>query len=152
MPLHQETREVPYTAQQMFNLVADIEKYPDFIPWCQALRVRSDKRVEGVGEVTADMVVRYKLFLEQFRSLVFVDPRNNLISADYLQGPIKKLHNRWKFQDMPDGGSQIDFYIDFEFRNRLLQRIAEEVFDRAFAKMSDAFINRAHAIYPAPDQ
>jgi coenzyme Q-binding protein COQ10 len=139
------TTEVPYTAAQMFDLVADVERYPEFLPWCAVLRVV--ERDEAKGTLVADMVVAYHVFRERFRSRVKLDPANRGIEAAYLNGPFRNLENRWRFTDKPEGGSVIDFEITFEFKNFLLQATAQAVFDRAFAKMSDAFVKRAEEVY-----
>lgn len=137
------TTEVPYSAAEMFALVADVERYPDFIPWCVALRVveREEKAL------LADMVVAYRVFRERFRSRVTLDPAAGRITAEYVDGPFRSLKNEWTFRDRAEGGSTIEFLIDFEFRNFLLQATAQTVFDRAFAKMADAFVSRAKAVY-----
>ncbi len=127
----------------MFALVADVERYPEFIPWCVALRVV--ERAEGT--LLADMVVAYKVFRERFRSRVTLDHDAGRITAEYVDGPFRTLRNEWSFRDRPEGGSTIDFLIDFEFRNFILQATAQTVFDKAFAKMADAFIARATAVY-----
>ena len=127
----------------MFALVADVERYPEFIPWCVALRVV--EREEGA--LLADMVVAYKVFRERFRSLVTLDPRAGRITATYVDGPFRTLRNEWAFKDRPEGGSTIDFLIDFEFRNFILQATAQQVFDKAFARMADAFVARAVKVY-----
>ncbi len=140
-------REVPFSALQMYDLVADIDQYPSFIPWCKALRITEENLIEGRRELVADMVVRYKLFLEKFQSRVLLEPTELKISAHYLKGPFETLENHWSFVDKPDGGSVVDFSIDFQFKNKLLQTVAMEVFDRAFKKMSGAFVDRAHAVH-----
>lgn len=127
----------------MFALVADVERYPEFIPWCVALRVV--ERAEGT--LLADMVVAYKVFRERFRSRVTLDHDAGRITAEYVDGPFRTLRNEWSFRDRPEGGSTIDFLIDFEFRNFILQATAQTVFDKAFAKMADAFIARATVVY-----
>lgn len=139
---------VPYTAEQMYALVADIERYPDFLPWCTALRVVDRRQAEGSREVvTADMVVAYKIFRERFRSRAILDPANRTVETEYINGPFRHLANEWSFVDEPHGGSTVNFHINFEFRNILLQRTAQAVFDKAFARMSDAFIKRADDVY-----
>ncbi len=147
MAEHRETREVRFSARQMYDLVADISRYPEFIPWCEALRIRKQNVVDGQGEMIADMVVRYKFFLEKFQSRVELEPDDLTVSATYLKGPFENLENRWHFEDKPEGGSIINFTIDFQFKNRLLQAVAMEVFDRAFKKMSNAFLERAEDLY-----
>lgn len=143
------TTTVPYSAAQMFDLVADVEKYPEFLPWCVALRVVARKAVAGSGVLTADMVVAYKVFRERFRSRVLLDRGEGKIEVDYIDGPFQNLHNRWQFTDLTEGGSRIDFEIAFEFRNVVLQAAARSVFDKAFARMSEAFVRRAEAVYGA---
>ena len=142
--------EVPFTAQQMYRLVADIEAYPKFLPWCTALRVISRDVRDGAGTLGADMVVAYNVFRERFRCKVLLDPAQNTIDAHYIDGPFKKLSTRWQFTDRVSGGSSIDFFIEFEFKNVLLQTTAQMVFEKAFSKMSEAFVARAHQLYGAP--
>jgi coenzyme Q-binding protein COQ10 len=137
------TTEVPHSAAEMFALVADVERYPEFIPWCVALRVVE----RGEGTLLADMVVAYKVFRERFRSRVTLDPVAGRITATYVDGPFRTLRNEWAFKDRPEGGSTIDFLIDFEFRNFILQATAQQVFDKAFARMADAFVARAMKVY-----
>jgi coenzyme Q-binding protein COQ10 len=137
------TTEVPYSAAEMFALVADVERYPEFIPWCVALRIID----RGEGTLLADMVVAYKVFRERFRSRVTLDPSGGRITATYVDGPFRTLRNEWAFKDRPEGGSTIDFLIDFEFRNFILQATAQQVFDKAFARMADAFVGRAVKVY-----
>ncbi len=148
MPSHKEELVVPYSAKQMYDLVARIEDYPEFIPWCEALRVRkTNLDPMGKGEMIADMVVRYKFFLEKFQSKVDLCPEELTVLASYLKGPFKKLDNKWIFEDIEGGGSKIEFCIDFEFKNKVLQALAMEVFDKVFKKMSTAFVDRAQEVY-----
>ncbi len=141
------TTGVPYSAAEMFALVADIERYPDFIPWCAALRIVSRERL-GASEVAfADMVVAYRVFRERFRSRVTLKPTEGRIEAEYVDGPFRMLRNEWTFRELPEGGSTIEFLIDFEFRNFLLQATAQTVFDKAFSRMADAFVARAETVY-----
>lgn len=139
--------EVPYTAAQMFDLVADVDRYPEFLPWCIALRIVDRDVTAGKGVLTADMVAAYKMFRERFRSRVMLDKEAGLIDVDYIDGPFRSLHNIWRFIDKPEGGSIVDFEIAFEFRNFLLQATAQAVFDKVFSRMSDAFIERAAVVY-----
>lgn len=141
---HTQT-DVPYTADQMFDLVADVERYPEFLPWCVALRII--ERDHKAGTLTADMVVAYKVFRERFRSKVTLNRAEKHIEAFYIDGPFRNLENRWRFTDKSEGGSVIDFEISFEFRNFLLQATAQAVFDKAFARMSEAFVKRAEEVY-----
>ena len=138
---------VPYSAEQMFNLVADIERYPEFLPWCIALRITKREGDADKGKMTADMVVAYKVFRERFSSRVTYDREAREITAEYLDGPFKSLNNQWRFSDLPDGGSLIDFGIAFEFNNFILQATARNVFDKAFSRMSEAFVKRAGELY-----
>lgn len=131
----------------MFDLVADVEKYPEFLPWCVALRVLQRGEQDRAETLTAEMVVAYKVFREKFRSSVSLARGNYEINVEYLNGPFRNLHNRWNFQDLPEGGSEIDFVIEFEFKNFLLQATAQAVFDKAFARMSEAFVTRADEVY-----
>lgn len=137
---------VPYSAGEMFDLVADVERYPEFLPHCVALRVLSRDVVSGSGVVTAEMVVAYGAFRERFKSLVRLDRAMMTIEASYIEGPFRSLHNFWRFAELQKG-SEVDFVIDFEFNSFLLQAAAAAVFERAFEKMSDAFVARAHEIY-----
>ncbi len=131
----------------MFDLVANVEKYPEFIPWCIALRILKKDALDGQGTLTADMVVAYKVFREKFKSRVMLDRHHHAIDVTYLDGPFRSLENHWRFVDQPDGGSAVDFEIDFEFKNFLLQATAQAVFDKAFARMSEAFVKRADDVY-----
>lgn len=136
---------VPYSADQMFALVADVERYPEFLPWCVGLRIIDEDK--NAGTLTADMIVAYKVFRERFRSRVQLDHKRKHIEAAYVDGPFRNLENRWRFTDKPEGGSVIDFEIAFEFKNFLLQATAQAVFDKAFSRMSEAFVKRADEVY-----
>jgi coenzyme Q-binding protein COQ10 len=140
---------VPYSAEEMFDLVADVEKYPEFLPHCLALRVTSERLVEGSGALEADMIVAYGAFRERFRTRVDLDRPARRIDVDYVEGPFRRLRTHWRFHELPDG-SEIDFVIDFEFRSLILQAAASSVFERLFARMSDAFVKRAHAVHGGP--
>lgn len=131
----------------MFDLVADVEKYPEFLPWCVALRVLRRDMAGGGDTVLTEMVVAYKSFREQFRTEDLFDVAGKRIDVVYMDGPFERLHNTWRFEDLPEGGSVVDFYIQFEFRHLHLKAAAHAVFDKAFAKMSEAFIKRAEEIY-----
>ena len=140
--------KVPYSAAQMFDLVADVDQYPDFLPWCAALRVvEREAGEDGRGTVVADMVVAYRMFRERFRSRVALDRPARAIDVAYVSGPFRELGNRWRFRDLPEGGSVVDFEIDFELKNFFLQATAQAVFDAVFSRMSGAFIERAHVVY-----
>lgn len=141
MPTHQETRFLPQTAEQLFDLVSDVEDYPNFLPWCVALRV--NKRESDV--IRADMVVGFKMLREKFTSRVTLTPKER-IDVEYLDGPFRYLENRWLFIEK-DGGCEIDFFIDFEFRSRLLRKIMEPLFHEAVRRMVRAFEKRAAERY-----
>lgn len=148
MPQAHDTRIVPHDAAQMFDLVADIRRYPEFLPWCKALRVRSEEIDErGRGLVVADMVARFKGFEERFTSRVTLDKPGLAIDVAYVDGPFKRLVNAWRFQPLESGGSQVDFDIDFEFRSRMLQLLAKSMLEKALLKLSSAFVERADALY-----
>jgi coenzyme Q-binding protein COQ10 len=142
MPRHSETRHLPYTPEQLFDLVADVERYSEFLPWVVAVRIRSasDK------EIIADLVVGFSAFKERFTSRVTLD-KPHRIHVDYIEGPLKYLRNEWRFDAAPDGGTNLYFSVDFAFRSRIFQALAGEMFDRAFRRMTDAFERRAAALY-----
>ncbi len=146
MPKHGETRFLPFSAAQMFDLVADIERYPQFLPWVQALRVKTRGKSDAGNEVvTADMVVGFKMVRERFTSkVVLVRPER--IEVEYLSGPLKYLKNDWTFRDVK-GGCEIDFLVDFEFQNRMFERLAGMFFGEALRRMVGAFETRAAVLY-----
>jgi coenzyme Q-binding protein COQ10 len=147
MPRFQSTREVPFTPQQMFDLVADVEAYPQFLPLCEDLRIRRKVHsTEGLDVLVADMAVGYKAIHETFTTRVTLDPAQHQILVTYLEGPFSHLDNRWKFLPS-DTGCKVDFYIDYEFRNRMLGVLMGAMFDKAFRKFSEAFEARAALIY-----
>jgi coenzyme Q-binding protein COQ10 len=142
MPRHNETRHLPYTPTQMFDLVSDVAAYPEFLPWISAIRVRSGSETEMI----ADMVVGFKGLKESFTSRV-IKHRPDSVRVDYLDGPLKHLHNLWAFRDDGEGGTLVDFEVEFEFKNRLFEMLAGQVFDKALRKMIGAFETRAAALY-----
>ncbi len=143
MPTHAEKRRLPYSPAQMFDLVADIERYPEFLPWCVGCRVT--KREEGV--IWGDLMVGFKMFRETYTSRVVLD-RPARIDVEYVRGPFRHLNNHWLFEPAGDGSeTEIDFYIDFEFRSRALQALGTAVFERAVGAMVNAFEKRAAAVY-----
>ncbi|QLC24176.1 type II toxin-antitoxin system RatA family toxin [Parasphingopyxis algicola] len=142
MPRHSETRHVPYTAEQMFDLVADVGRYEEFLPWVIATRIRSNSETAMV----ADLVVGFKSLRETFTSKVNKE-RPCRIAVDYLDGPLKYLHNEWGFEPSNSGGCTIEFCVDFAFRSRVFESLAGQVFDRALRKMTDSFEARADALY-----
>jgi coenzyme Q-binding protein COQ10 len=143
MPRHSETRQLPYSAEQMYALVSDVASYPQFLPWVSAIRVRSDSETETV----ADMIVGFKGLKETFTSRV-VKQRPGHVHVDYVDGPLKHLTNDWRFKDDGAGGVLVDFTVDFAFKNQLFEMLAGQMFDRALRKMITAFEARAAELYP----
>ena len=146
MPIHSEIRKLPYSARQMFALVADIEKYSEFLPWCAAARIR--KRVPEVQYeiLEADLVISFKVFREKFGSRVVLWGDLLKIETEYLDGPFKYMKSNWAFLDTDDG-CHVEFFVDFEFRNAILQRIIGVVFNEAMLRIVRAFEDRATALY-----
>jgi coenzyme Q-binding protein COQ10 len=142
MPRHTETKHLPYTPDQLFDLVADVARYDEFLPWVVAVRVRSSSPTEAI----ADLVVGFNAFKERFTSRVMKE-RPNRICVDYIEGPLKFLHNEWKFDPAPDGGTNLCFSVDFAFRSRIFEALAGQMFDRALRRMTRAFEERAAALY-----
>ena len=142
MPRHSETRHLPYTPEQLFELVADVSRYDEFLPWVVAVRVRSSSETETV----ADLVVGFNAFKERFTSRVLKN-RSESVTVDYVEGPLKYLHNEWRFDRAPDGGTNLGFSVDLAFKSRLFESLAGAMFDRALRRMTDAFEQRAAALY-----
>jgi coenzyme Q-binding protein COQ10 len=141
MPSHSEKKTLPYTPEQMFDMVADVAAYPDFLPWCIATRIRSSND----EELVADMVIGFKMFREQFTSRVALE-QPNLIHVEYENGPFKFLKNHWKFES--DGeGCLVDFNVEFEFRSHILEMAIGKVFTEAVHLMVNAFEKRAKTLY-----
>jgi len=146
MPTHSENRPMPYTPQQMFDLVADIGKYPEFLPWCTGARIRSAQDTADGKVVEADLIISFKLFRERFTSRVTMHPESHKIEVEYLDGPFKYLINYWHFLPA-EHGCIADFHVDFEFKSKLLQGIIGVVFGEAMRRIVKAFENRAKALY-----
>jgi coenzyme Q-binding protein COQ10 len=142
MPRHSETRHLPYSPEQLFEMVADVERYDEFLPWVVAVRVRSSSETETV----ADLVVGFNAFKERFTSKV-VKHRPDRIVVDYVDGPLKYLHNEWTFKPAAGGGTDLCFAVDFAFKSRLFETLAGQMFDRALRRMTSAFEQRAAALY-----
>jgi coenzyme Q-binding protein COQ10 len=142
MPRHSETRYLPYTPEQLFEMVADVASYDEFLPWVVAVRVRSSS---AQGTV-ADLVVGFNAFKERFTSRVMKE-RPTRICVDYVEGPLKYLHNEWTFKRAADGGTNLGFSVDFAFKSRLFESLAGAMFDRALRRMTSAFEQRAAALY-----
>jgi coenzyme Q-binding protein COQ10 len=142
MPTHAEKRVLPYTPEQMYDLVADVEKYPEFLPWCIAARIR--KR-DG-ATIWADLMIGFKMVRERFTSKVMLSPPGR-IDVTYAEGPFQYLNNHWIFTPTEEGGCLIDFYVDFEFRSKMLQKIIGVLFNEAVRRMVAAFETRARQLY-----
>ncbi|WP_024585745.1 type II toxin-antitoxin system RatA family toxin [Aliihoeflea sp. 2WW] len=150
MPKYETTRRVRHSPEQMFALVADVEKYPQFLPMCEALSVRSKKERHGLTMLIADMTVGYKALRETFTSNVVLKPAENIIDVSYVDGPFRYLDNRWHFEATEDGGTAVHFFIDYEFKSRILGAMMGAMFDRAFRMFAEAFEKRADDIYAVP--
>jgi coenzyme Q-binding protein COQ10 len=146
MMKHAEQRWLGYGAEQLFDLVADVERYPEFLPWCIGARIRE----RGEGLLIADLVIGFKMIRERFTSRVALDRPNLAIHVTYADGPFKHLSNRWRFEPTADGGCRIDFYVEFEFRSALLQKLIGVLFHEAVKRMVAAFETRARALYGPP--
>ncbi len=142
MPTHAEKRHLPYTPEQMYDLVASVERYPEILPWCKAARIT--RRENGV--FFADLIVTFKMFREQFSSKVTLHPKH-AIDVEYIEGPFRYLNNHWHFLDDGEGGCVVDFYVDFEFRSRILQNLIGLLFNEAVHRMVAAFETRAKQLY-----
>ncbi|MEG3086331.1 type II toxin-antitoxin system RatA family toxin [Sphingomonas sp. PB4P5] len=142
MPKHSETRRLPYSCEQMFDLVADVGRYAEFLPWVTAIRVRSNSETE----MLADMIVGFKGLRETFTSKV-EKQRPSHLSVDYIDGPLKYLRNDWTFRPDGEHGCFVDFTVDFAFKNRVFEMLAGQVFGSALRKMIGAFEERAAVLY-----
>ena len=150
MPQFTTTRRVRHSAADMFDLVADVERYPEFVPLCKSLTVRGrSKDNEGREVVVANMTVAYKLIRETFTSRVTLDRGKREILVEYLEGPFRAMNNRWRFHPMGEQASEIEFFIAYEFRSRTLGLLMGSIFDAAFRRFSAAFERRADEVYGA---
>ncbi len=149
MPTHAEARVMPYSADQMYGLIADIGRYPEFLPWCSAARVRERKPLpDGEGEVIeADLVISFKVYRERFGSRVTLRPTERRIDVTYLDGPFRYLQNRWRFEPRGPHECEVDFFVDFEFRSAILQKLIGLIFHEAMLRIVRAFEKRAEALY-----
>lgn len=136
------THHLPYSPEQLYDLVANIEKYPEFLPWCAAVRILSQSETE----VLADLSVGYKFFRETFRSRVHLIPKTR-IDVEYINGPFYHLNNHWVFKEGAESGTDIEFFIDFEFKSKLFQSATRMVFESAFDQMLNSFEKRAQEVY-----
>ncbi|MEM7597465.1 MAG: type II toxin-antitoxin system RatA family toxin [Pseudomonadota bacterium] len=149
MPRHSETRHLPFSADQMFDLVADVEAYPKFLPWTAAARVRAVvPRDDGARVMDADLVISFKVFRERFGSRVVLWDEARRIETEYIDGPFKHMRSNWRFAPTDDGCT-VEFDVDFAFRNRLLQSAAEVFFYEAMRRIVRAFETRAAELYGA---
>jgi coenzyme Q-binding protein COQ10 len=142
MPSHTETRILPYSAEQLFDLVMDIEKYPEFLPWCLGARVNARTQ----ETVDADVIIGYKMFRETFSSRVHA-ARSKRIEVEYMQGPMRHLHNRWVFKEKKPGQCQVEFYVDFSMKTRFFGTLIDQFFHHVLVRMVDAFEARAAQLY-----
>ena len=148
MPTHAEKRVLPYTPEQLFRLVADVERYPEFLPWTAAARIRSrEARPDGTEVMLADLVIAFKVFRERFGSRVTLHPATHGIDTEYLDGPFRYMKSHWAIADRAEGGCEVRFFVDFEFRNAILQALIGVVFDEAMRRVVRAFEARAVALY-----
>ena len=147
MPTHAEKRTVPYRADQMYALIADVPSYPEFLPWCAAARVRARRDTPDGEVMDADLVISFKLFRERFGSRVALRPDAREIDVAYLDGPFRYLNNHWRFEPVGEDACEIDFFVDFEFRSRALQAIIGLVFEEAMRRIVGAFEARAAELY-----
>lgn len=146
MTVHAERRVVRHSPQELYDLVADVRSYPQFLPWCMAARIRHEDRYG----LAADLIIGFQMFRERFTSHVDLNPENLEIDVNYAEGPFKYLTNKWRFLPHPEG-CEIDFYVDFEFNSRLLQSVIETLFTEAVRRMVMAFEGRADDLYGKSD-
>lgn len=147
MPRHFEKKSLPYTAQQMYDLVADVARYPEFLPWTAAARIRSRTAIAGGEVMEADLVISFKVFRERFGSRVTLLPAQGQILTEYIDGPFKHLKSVWSFADLPAGGCEVAFDVEFEFKNAILAKIIGLVFNEAMQRVVRAFETRAAQLY-----
>ena len=145
MTVHAERRVIPHRPEELYALVADVRRYPEFLPWCMAARIRE----ESDAVLTADLIIGFQMFRERFTSYIELDHQNHEINVKYAEGPFRYLTNKWRFRPHPDG-CEIDFYVDFEFNSRLLQSVIETLFTEAVKRMVKAFEDRADVLYGRP--
>ena len=146
MPTHSETRFLPYTAQQMYDLVADVEKYPQFLPWCAAARIRGRSQQGDAEVMEAELVISFRVFRERFGSRVTLWPEDMAIDTEYLDGPFKYMKSNWAFAEA-EGGCEVSFHVDFEFKNAILRGVIGVVFNEAMQRIVRAFERRAQELY-----
>jgi coenzyme Q-binding protein COQ10 len=147
MPSHREKRKLPYSADQMYALVADVAKYPEFLPWCSAARIRSRVEEDSAEVMLADLVISFKVFRERFGSKVTLWDEDMKIDTEYLDGPFKFLKSTWEFRSNGEAGCEVEFNVDFEFKNKILQGAAGLFFNEAMQRVVRAFEARANELY-----
>ena len=151
MPHHSENRQLPYSADQIYDLVADVARYPEFLPWTSAARIRSrlplPERGAGAEVMEADLVISFKVFRERFGSRVTLFAEDKKIETEYLDGPFRYMKSHWIFSPREDGSCDVSFYVDFEFKNAVLQGIIGVVFNEAMHRIVKAFEDRAATLY-----
>ncbi len=150
MPQFTTTHRVLHSAQNMYDLVADIERYPEFVPLCDGLTIKSQEQQGDKNIILADMTVAYKLMRETFTSKVHMNPDKQEIITEAVQGPFRNMRNSWKFKDVDSGGCDVEFTISYEFRNFALQLLMGGLFEKVFRKFSSAFEARADKVYGVP--
>jgi coenzyme Q-binding protein COQ10 len=143
MKVHSEERIMPYRAEQMFDLVADVARYPEFLPWCTGARIRERRE----NDIVADLMIGFKMVRERFTSRVHIDRPAMRIDVEYIDGPFKFLKNHWQFSDIEGGRCRVDFHLEFEFRSVMLQKLIGVLFHEAVRRMVTAFENRAKQLY-----
>jgi len=147
MTTHSETRVLPYTADQMFDLVADVKSYPEFLPWCSAARIKSRDAVDDHEVMIADLIISFKVFRERFTSRVKLWADDRRIETEYLDGPFRKMISVWKFNESEGGGCEVDFFVEFEFKSALLNSVIGVVFNDAMQRVVRAFERRAKELH-----
>ena len=147
MPSFSNTRRVPHSAEDMYSLIADVEQYPQFLPLCEALIIKSSTERRGKLILIADMTVAYKIVRETYSSRVVLDHERKRVFVESITGPFHHLDNRWTVKEVSRDSCDVDFYIDYEFKSRPLQLLMGSMFDYAFHKFSDAFVARADEVY-----
>ncbi|MDN3711084.1 type II toxin-antitoxin system RatA family toxin [Paracoccus cavernae] len=148
MPHHSDSRILPYAARQMYDLVADVESYPKFLPWNSAARIRSrEAHPDGSEVIEADLVISFKVMRERFGSRVTLWPADLRIDTEYLDGPFRYLRSGWTFEDLPEGGCKVEFFVDFEFKSVILGKLIGVVFGEAMSRIVRAFEDRARTLY-----
>ncbi|EAU42457.1 hypothetical protein FP2506_06446 [Fulvimarina pelagi HTCC2506] len=152
MPQFESTRRVGHSADEMFELVADVEKYPQFLPLCKSLHVRSQRDKDNKTLLVADMTVAYKMVRETFTSQVLLKPEERRIDVKYVDGPFRYLDNRWTFEPLGEKQCDVRFFIDYEFKSRTLSMLMGSMFDYAFRRFAQAFEERADEVYGRPDR